>query len=69
MGLSVLAGEATERLVAKISWGDYAPEETEEDVEERVGGPGGRFTPWVRCPRKESVTVDLDSVESGAATG
>ena len=67
MGLSVIADETTERLVAEISWGDYAPEETEEDVEERAG-PRGRFPPWVRCPRKEAVVVDLATVNAGEST-
>ena len=63
LGLSILADETAAQIEATVSWGDYALEEEEFDERAR---PGSR--PWVRRPRRESVTVVLATVTPGEST-
>ena len=81
MGLSILVADTTARLDVAVSWGDYSPEPSEEagndegrvessDAPEKGDGGNGhrpqrRFSPWIRQPRAEMVTINL----SGAKTG
>ena len=74
MGLSILVDKAATRLETTVSWGDYAPDESDEDDygasegesgDEEGGTPSRRrFAPWVRCPRVESVDIDLSAVQA-----
>ena len=78
MGLSILVDDDTERLDVVVSWGDYYPESSEaggpagaqkggdatEDIDEPdADPPPRRFSPWIRHPREELVTVNLSNLE------
>ena len=78
MGLSILVDDDTERLDVVVSWGDYSPESNEPDeparaqkggvATEKGDGPDAgslprRFSPWIRHPREEMVTVSLSNLE------
>ena len=77
-GLSILVDDDTERLDVVVSWGDYSPESSEaggpagaqkggdatEDIDEPdADPPPRRFSPWIRHPREELVTVNLSNLE------
>ena len=77
MGLSILVDEATAQLDVSLSWGDYAPDEDNaeggdeaernEAGEDTSAAPGRRrFAPWVRWPRAEAVTVDMEAAGTGS---
>ena len=78
MGLSILVDDDTERLDVVVSWGDYSPESSEaggpagaqkggdatEDIDEPdADPPARRFSPWIRHPREELLTVNLSNLE------
>ena len=81
MGLSILVDDATTRLDIVVTWGDYSsdPGEATGTVEPQKqasavaesgdGSHGGpplrRFSPWIREPREEQVTVNISAVETG----
>lgn len=77
MGLSIIVDDETTRLDVKVSWGDYAPESNEKGNTSANGetGPADdngkdkssqrRFSPWVRRPHTESVTINLSKVKTG----
>ena len=75
IGMSVLLDASTTRLDIEVKWGDYAPEEdqgsdatadTDFSDSDASGSPvRRRFSPWVRCPRSASVSLDLASFETG----
>ena len=80
MGLSILVDDETECLNVVVSWGDYSPETNEPDeparaqkggvATEKGDGPDAgsllrRFSPWIRHPREEMVTVSLSNLEPG----
>ena len=80
MGLSILVDDETECLDVVVSWGDYSPEPSKpsgtvgaqkgvdaiEDVDEPDADPSPRrFSPWIRHPREEMVTVNLSSFQTG----
>ena len=81
MGLSVLINDATTRLDVAVSWGDYSsesgesagstgPQEGASAATEDVDGssahpPPRRFSPWIRNPREELVTIYLSNVLTG----
>ena len=76
MGLSVLADASTTRLDVALSWGDYVPEEDPAYDADNPGDRAGddaaprparrRFSPWVRRPRAENLSIDLTSVRVGS---
>ena len=81
MGLSILVDDETERLDILVSWGDYSPEPSEAygtagvqstpsaDTEKRDAPDGDpaprRFSPWIRNPRQELVTLNLSNFQPG----
>ena len=79
MGLSIIVDDETTRLDVEVSWGDYEPESNEKGKTAANGGTGPatdndngedksfqrRFSPWVRRPRKGSVTINLSDVKTG----
>ena len=74
MGLSLLADRSVKRLHVVLSWGDYAPGEDpagdagnpSDGNEPAAGTSRRRFAPWVRCPRAETIGIDLAAVQVGA---
>ena len=81
MGLSILVDDATARLDVVVTWGDYSsesgeatgtaePQERSSAAAENGDGshsdpPQRRFSPWIREPHEEQVTVDISAVETG----
>ena len=81
MGLSILVDDETERLDVVVSWGDYSPEHSEASgtAGAQKGGsatdngdnpddgdpPPRRFSPWIRNPREDLVTVNLSNFQPG----
>ena len=76
LGLSIIVTDETSRLDVEVSWGDYTPESIDEkkqeateeaELNDEIGKDKPtkrRFTPWVRHPHAESVTIDLSSLDS-----
>ena len=72
MGLSVLVDASAKHLDIALSWGDYLPEaepagdagsQGDEPGEDETTAPTRRrFAPWVRHPKTEAVSIDLESV-------
>ena len=74
IGLNVIVDNATERLDADVTWGDYVPDvedstaanpEPESGGDEANTAPRMRYTPWERKPRRESVSIALSEVQNG----
>ena len=78
MGLSIIVDDDTTSLDVEVSWGDYEPESNEEgNAGSKGNAPPAddndngedkssqrRFLPWVRRPRKGSVTINLSDVKT-----
>ena len=83
LGLSVITTDETSHLDVEVSWGDYTPENIDEKKPEATkevesNDENGkdqkdkptqrRFTPWVRNPRTESISINLPTLELGKPT-
>ncbi len=64
MGLSVLVDPAAIQLKLALTWGDYAPEETTENISQSQS-TRRRVVPWSRTPRSAELTIDLASTKIG----
>ena len=79
MGLSILADAETRRLDVAVSWGDYAPDDSDAgDAAKPPGEPDAaretddasgarrarRLAPWVRRPGAGAVAIDLDALDA-----